>query len=61
MDIALIVFDMAGTTVHDDDAVNHALRGALAGVADRERFLLTAERGEELRLILVRRPGSGRN
>jgi serine protease Do len=38
-----------------------ALRGALAGVADRERFLLTAERGEELRLILVRRPGSGRN
>jgi serine protease Do len=38
-----------------------ALRGALAGVADRERFLLTAERGEELRLILVRRPGSARN
>lgn len=32
-----------------------ALRAALAGVADRERFLLTAERGEELRLILVRR------
>ena len=35
MDIALIVFDMAGTTVLDDDAVNHALRGALSAVGVR--------------------------
>jgi phosphoglycolate phosphatase-like HAD superfamily hydrolase len=38
--IQLVVFDMAGTTVHDDDAVNVCLRQALnagAGVeADRE-------------------------
>ena len=33
-----------------------ALRTALAATAGRDRFLLTAERGEELRLILVRRP-----
>jgi phosphonatase-like hydrolase len=34
MEIALIVFDMAGTTVHDDDAVNACLKAALmaAGV-----------------------------
>ncbi len=35
MEIALIVFDMAGTTVRDDDAVNLSLQAALtaAGVA----------------------------
>jgi 2-aminoethylphosphonate-pyruvate transaminase len=32
-DVDLVVFDMAGTTVHDDDAVNDSLRGALSGVA----------------------------
>jgi len=30
MPIQLVVFDMAGTTVRDDDAVNHCLRYALA-------------------------------
>lgn len=30
MKIKLVVFDMAGTTVRDDDAVNHCLRQALA-------------------------------
>ena len=28
-DIALVVFDIAGTTVNDDDSVNRCLRGAL--------------------------------
>jgi len=31
MMIELVVFDMAGTTVHDGDAVNRCLRAALAG------------------------------
>jgi phosphonatase-like hydrolase len=30
MDIELVVFDMAGTTVNDDDSVNRCLRSALA-------------------------------
>ena len=30
MDIDLVVFDMAGTTVHDGDSVNRCLRAALA-------------------------------
>lgn len=30
MDIELVIFDMAGTTVRDDDAVNRCLRDALA-------------------------------
>jgi phosphonatase-like hydrolase len=30
MDIKLVVFDMAGTTVNDDDSVNRCLRDALA-------------------------------
>jgi phosphonatase-like hydrolase len=29
-DIALVVFDIAGTTVNDDDSVNRCLRGALS-------------------------------
>ena len=33
MNIQLVVFDMAGTTVRDDDAVNTSLREALAAVA----------------------------
>lgn len=35
MSVQLVVFDMAGTTVYDGDAVHHALQGALqtAGVA----------------------------
>jgi phosphonatase-like hydrolase len=35
MEIDLIVFDMAGTTVHDDDAVNHCLKAALAAAGVR--------------------------
>ena len=27
--IELVVFDMAGTTVHDEDGVNRCIRGAL--------------------------------
>ena len=30
MDIELVVFDMAGTTVNDDDSVNRCLRASLA-------------------------------
>jgi phosphonatase-like hydrolase len=30
MDIELVVFDMAGTTVHDEDSVNRCIRAALA-------------------------------
>ena len=30
MEIELVVFDMAGTTVNDDDSVNRCLRGSLA-------------------------------
>ncbi len=33
MDIDLVVFDMAGTTVRDDDAVNRCFRDAIAGAA----------------------------
>jgi 2-aminoethylphosphonate-pyruvate transaminase len=32
-DVDLVVFDMAGTTVHDGDAVNDSLRGALQAIA----------------------------
>jgi phosphonatase-like hydrolase len=32
MDISLIVFDIAGTTVNDADSVNRSIRGALAAV-----------------------------
>ena len=35
MKIELVVFDMAGTTVRDDDAVNPCLREALARAASR--------------------------
>jgi len=33
MKIELVVFDMAGTTVRDDDAVNHCLQNALAAAS----------------------------
>jgi phosphonatase-like hydrolase len=32
MAIRLVVFDMAGTTVHDDDGVNRSIRGSLEAV-----------------------------
>ncbi len=32
IEIELVVFDMAGTTIHDDDGVNHAVRAALEAV-----------------------------
>ena len=31
----LVVFDMAGTTVHDEDSVNRCLRDALAAAGSR--------------------------
>lgn len=37
MSIKLVIFDMAGTTVRDDDAVNACLRAALAPHADVSR------------------------
>jgi 2-aminoethylphosphonate-pyruvate transaminase len=32
--VDLVIFDMAGTTVHDGDAVNDSLRGALGAIAN---------------------------
>ena len=46
MDVDLIVFDMAGTTVRDDDTVNRCLRDALAGAGvDATRAAVNAEMG----------------
>jgi phosphonatase-like hydrolase len=45
MNIRLVVFDMAGTTVRDDDAVNTCLRDALAGVAVVSRAQVNAVMG----------------
>ena len=39
-DIALVVFDMAGTTVHDEGYVSAAFREALAAAGDREPRLV---------------------
>ena len=36
-DIALVVFDIAGTTVNDDDSVNRCLRGSLWRLGSRSR------------------------
>jgi serine protease Do len=46
-----VIRRVEGKPVEDLDG----LRAALDGVAKLERFLVTAERGEELRLVLVRR------
>ena len=36
-EIELVVFDMAGTTVNDEDAVNRCVRDALGAAASRCR------------------------
>jgi phosphonatase-like hydrolase len=47
MAIALVVFDMAGTTVHDDDAVNVCLRKALQDSdVNVDREMVNAVMGE---------------
>ena len=45
MNIRLVVLDMAGTTVRDDDAVNTSLREALAAVAVVSRAEVNAVMG----------------
>src|SRR5690349_4194085 len=61
MKIDLVVFDLVGTTVRDDDSVNRCLRGALAAAG----LTVTAEavnevRGlpkpETLRILIERSP-----
>jgi len=48
--VSLVVFDMAGTTVHDDDAVNRLLRQSLA------RFGIQADRDEVNRVMGLPKP-----
>jgi phosphonatase-like hydrolase len=48
--IALVVFDLAGTTIEDDDAVNEALRVALRSAA------VEAERDEVNRVMGLAKP-----
>ncbi len=48
--IALVVFDLAGTTIEDDDAVNEALRIALRSAA------VEAERAEVNRVMGLAKP-----
>jgi phosphonatase-like hydrolase len=45
MNIRLVVFDMAGTTIRDDDSVNTSLRDALAAVAVVSREEVNAVMG----------------
>jgi phosphonatase-like hydrolase len=57
--IELVVFDMAGTTVHDGDAVNASLRAALAGRGiDVDAALVNGVMGlpkpEAIRILLER-------
>ena len=61
--IELVVFDMAGTTVHDGDAVNASLRAALAAVGvEVDPAVVNSVMGlpkpEALRILLAR---SGRS
>jgi phosphonatase-like hydrolase len=56
--IELVVFDMAGTTVHDGDAVNAAFRTALAAVRvevdpARVRMVMGLPKPEAIRLLLT--------
>jgi phosphonatase-like hydrolase len=61
MNIRLVVFDMAGTTVRDDDAVNVCLREALAAVAVVSRAEVNTVMGlpkpMAIRKLLEARPG----
>jgi phosphonatase-like hydrolase len=61
--IELVVFDMAGTTVHDGDAVNASFRAALSGAgvaADRAAVntVMGLPKPEAIRLLLA---GAGRS
>jgi len=58
----LVVFDVAGTTVRDDDSVNHCLRQALAHAkwdASREEIneVMGLPKPEAIRLVLERKSG----
>lgn len=55
--VRLVVFDMAGTTVRDDDAVNRCLRAALAGAgvmvtADAVNAVMGLPKPEAIRRLL---------
>ncbi|MEX0676410.1 MAG: phosphonatase-like hydrolase [Pirellulales bacterium] len=59
MDIELVVFDMAGTTVNDDDGVNRCLRAALAQVGlsatrDAVNQVMGIPKPEALRKLIAR-------
>ena len=64
MSLALVVFDMAGTTVRDDDAVHDHLAQALkcAGVEasrDEVNAVMGLPKPEAIRLVLERRATAG--
>src|SRR5437870_2139206 len=59
MEIELVVFDLAGTTVYDGDAVNQCLRAALAGAgltvsAAAVNEVMGQPKPEALRLLIQR-------
>ena len=59
MDIELVVFDMAGTTVNDDDGVNRCLRAALEQVGlsatrDAVNQVMGIPKPEALRKLITR-------
>src|SRR6266852_4511170 len=59
MKIDLVVFDMAGTTVHDEDSVNRCLRAALAAAgltvsAAAVNEVMGQPKPEALRLLIQR-------
>src|ERR1043166_9740439 len=59
MAIELVVFDMAGTTIQDDDSVNRCLRAALAGAGlevstEAVNEVMGQPKPEALRLLIER-------
>ncbi len=62
MPIELVVFDMAGTTVNDEDSVTRCVQGALSplgvevGVADVNR-VMGIPKPEALRILIEQSPG----
>lgn len=61
MKIELVVFDLAGTTVHDEDSVNRSLRAALAAAglavsAAAVNAVMGQPKPEALRLLIERSP-----
>ena len=63
MSIQLVIFDMAGTTVRDDDAVNICLRDALAAqiAVDREEVnsVMGLPKPKAIRILLERKSPPG--